>query len=363
METCHSYDPVMPRAPFRCLRLFIVGFVTFAICTGLTATAQADAGLYTEKQAIAGQRVYQRACALCHGSALEGSESAGALRGSAFLDRWRGKPVSLLHGLTRSSMPLDAPGSLADKDYVDLLAFMLSQNAYSPGQVALTAGSTANLPAPDADGPLEFGSTPADEKRIVEWLHHRGEPGSTNYSPLSLINARNVEQLEIAWRWRSDNFGPGIYANLQTSPIMADGVLYATAGARRVVVAIDAANGETLWMHRTDEGARGENAPRKGPGRGVAYWRDGNDARIFVITPGYQLLSLDAANGQRIPGFGQAGAVDLKAALDQDMDLVNARIGASSPPIIVGDVVITGSAFPAGGASNKVDASRQHQCL
>ncbi len=350
MGTCHSYDPASPRAPSRCPRFFVISLAVAVLGAGLLPSAQADTRLYTKEQAFAGQRVYQRACAACHGTALEGSESAGALRGAAFLDKWRGKPIALLHGLTRSSMPLDAPGSLSEKDYLDLLAFTLSQNAYSPGPSALVADSDTILSEPDADEPLEFAAAPADEKLFVEWLHHRGEPGASNYSPLSLINASNVKQLEIAWRWRSDNFGPGIYANLQTTPIMADGVLYATAGARRVVVAIDAASGETLWMHRTDEGARGENAPRKGPGRGVAYWRGGNDARIFVITPGYQLLSLDAANGQRVSGFGQAGAVDLKAALDQDMDLVNARIGASSPPVIVGDVVITGSAFPAGGA-------------
>ena len=131
---------------------------------------------------------------------------------------------------------------------------------------------------------------------------------------------------------------------------MANGVLYATAGVRRAAVAIDATTGETLWMYRIDEGKRGDNAPRKGPGRGVAYRRDGAQETIYMISPGYHLIALDAKTGKPVTSFGDDGIVDLKANIDQDIDLDNARIGASSPPIVVGDVVIVGSAFPAGGA-------------
>jgi quinoprotein glucose dehydrogenase len=201
-------------------------------------------------------------------------------------------------------------------------------------------------------------SPPRREAETVEWLHHRGSPGSSNYSPLVIINAENVSGLQVAWRWRSDNFGPGIHSNLQTTPIMADGVLYATVGSRRDVVAIDAVNGETLWMYRLNEGERGENAPRKGPGRGVAIWREDDDSRIFYITPGYQLVSLDARTGHPLPDFGQDGIVDLKTALDPDVDRTNARIGASSPPIIVGNVVIVGAAFPAGFAPPSMNMTK-----
>ena len=198
------------------------------------------------------------------------------------------------------------------------------------------------------------GSAFADQEiaagEIVEWLHHRGNLASQNYSAQDQINRGNVGEMQIAWRWRSDNFGPKIYANLQTTPLMAGGVLYATAGSRRAVVAIDAANGETLWMHRLDEGVRGANAPRKGPGRGVALWQGTAGDRIFYITPGYQLIALDAQSGRPLDSFGAQGVVDLKLNIDQQLDPDTAPIGATSPPLVVGNVVIVGSAFPAGRA-------------
>jgi quinoprotein glucose dehydrogenase len=66
-----------------------------------------------------------------------------------------------------------------------------------------------------------------------------------------------VKDLKVAWRWRTDNFGPRADSNLQATPLMVGGVLYTTAGSRRDVVAIDAVTGETLWMYRMDEGERG----------------------------------------------------------------------------------------------------------
>ena len=105
-----------------------------------------------------------------------------------------------------------------------------------------------------------------------EWRSYSGDLGSTKYSPLDQINRDNVQDLEIAWRWKTDNFGASPETYSRVTPIMVNGVLYATAGRRRATVAIDAVTGETLWMHRMDEGVRGDNAPRRSSGRGVAYW-------------------------------------------------------------------------------------------
>ena len=131
---------------------------------------------------------------------------------------------------------------------------------------------------------------------------------------------------------------------------MIDGVLYTTAGgARRTVVAIDAETGETLWMYRFDDDARAETAPRKNSGRGLAFWSDGaKDQRVLFITPGYFLIALDAKTGHAIPTFGEDGVVDLKKGLDAEVDSVAAVIGASSPPMIVGDVAVIGAALGMG---------------
>ena len=318
------------------------------------AQSGTDAGIYSLSQAAAGSRVYNQECALCHGAELEGSEGGPALAGQAFRYAWQNRSLADFYELTRQTMPVTKPAGLSESEYTNVVAFILNRNAYVTGPGGLSS-DTDELRAiafvePARSMPVSLAVDTTVEGKTVEWLHHRGDAGSMNYSALDLINRENVSELEIAWRWRSDNFGPISWPNLQTTPLMANGVLYATAGLRRAVVAIDAESGETLWMYRIDEGERGENAPRKGPGRGVAYRRDGDHETVFVISPGYHLIALDAKNGRPLDSFGDGGIVDLKANLDQDMDLEKARIGSSSPPIVVGDVVIVGSAFPFGGA-------------
>jgi quinoprotein glucose dehydrogenase len=322
--------------------------------TPLVVDAQSatDDGVYSLSQAAAGSTVYGRECALCHGAALEGAEGGPALAGQAFRDTWSDRSLEEFYELTRTTMPVTKPAGLSDNEYENLVAYILNRNAYAAGTSDLDAASLAAITfvEPELTTPLSLDDVVASGGMTVEWLHHRGTAGSLNYSELDLINEENVSNLEVAWRWRSDNFGPASWPNLETTPLMANGVLYATAGLRRAVVAIDATSGETLWMYRIDEGVRGDNAPRKGPGRGVAYRRDGDQETIFVISPGYHLIALDAKDGRPRESFGSGGIVDLKLNIDQDIDLEKARIGSSSPPIVVGDVVIVGSAFPAGGA-------------
>ena len=181
-----------------------------------------------------------------------------------------------------------------------------------------------------------------------EWRYYAGDAGSTRYSPIDLIGAQNVAELEVVWRWSARNFGPRPESYYRVTPLFVDGVLYATAGYRRSVVAIDGATGETLWMYRMDEGDRGGTAPRVNSGRGVAFWDDGPVKRVLLITPGYHLVSLDADTGRPDHGFGTRGIVDLKTGLGRPVDPVTDRIGSSSPPMIVGDVVVVGAAFPQG---------------
>ncbi|MXX55173.1 MAG: pyrroloquinoline quinone-dependent dehydrogenase [Gemmatimonadetes bacterium] len=182
-----------------------------------------------------------------------------------------------------------------------------------------------------------------------QWRYYGGDAGSTRYAPLDQINPDNVTDLEIAWRWQAANFGPQPEFNYRTTPLMVDGVLYATAGYRRTVVAIDAGTGETLWTYRLHEGDRA--APRRNSGRGVAWWESpGVAPRIFLVTPGFQLVALDAATGRPVPDFGDGGVVELRLGLGRELDLIDAPIGSSSPPIVVDDVIVVGSALPSGSA-------------
>jgi quinoprotein glucose dehydrogenase len=183
-----------------------------------------------------------------------------------------------------------------------------------------------------------------------EWSVYGGDAGHTRYAPLDQIDATNAGDLEIAWRWSGRNFGPNPRTSSQTTPLMVDGVLYATAGRTRNVVAIDPGSGETLWMWRPEEDERLIGAPRINPGRGVAYWTDGtDDARIYVVTPGYQLAALDTRTGRPIAAFGTDGIVDLmEEHRRRDGVPLIGTIGASSPAVVVGDVVIVGSALHIG---------------
>lgn len=186
-----------------------------------------------------------------------------------------------------------------------------------------------------------------------EWRAYAADEASTKYSPLDQITRDNVKNLEVAWTYKFDNFGSAAQtATTETTPIMVGGKLYFTAGQRRTVVAADAGTGETLWTWRPDEGARFDAAPRK-VHRGVAYWSSGQDERIVVVTPGFQLVSLDAKTGRPVQGFGQSGTVDLFKQLDNDSGLdPTGRIGNSSPPVISNDVIVVGPALTPGGRVN-----------
>ena len=190
--------------------------------------------------------------------------------------------------------------------------------------------------------------------KVGEWTTYGGDLGSTRYSALDQINKDNFNKLEVAWRFKTDFLGPRAEFNLQSTPLMVDGVVYSTAGTRRAVVALDAGTGEMLWMHSEHEGKRGESAPRQLSGRGLAYWTDGREARIVYVTPGYQMVALDAKTGARVAGFGRNGLVDLKQEDDQPVDLETGDIGLHATPIIAKDVIVVGAAhLPGGSPRNK----------
>ncbi len=199
---------------------------------------------------------------------------------------------------------------------------------------------------------LMAGSARAQQgARAGEWSTYGGDLGHTRYAPLEQITADNFDELEVAWRFKTDNLGPVPEFRFQSTPLMVDGVLYSTGGSRRAVMALDAATGELLWVYSVDEGQRGAAAPRQLSGRGLAYWPgDGNNgARVVYVTPGYRLVALDAATGRPVPVFGDAGMVDLKQGNDQAVDLVTGEVGLHATPIVAGDVVVVGAAHRTGG--------------
>ena len=146
-----------------------------------------------------------------------------------------------------------------------------------------------------------------------EWRYWGADAWSTRYSPLDQIHAGNFDSLQVAWQWSAAPFGADEY--YRTTPLYASGRLFTVATTRRIAAAIDPATGETLWMWRLDEGIRWQKAPRQYAGRGLAYWTDGREERVIVVTPGYHMASLDARTGIADPRFGSNGVVDLMDGL------------------------------------------------
>ena len=190
----------------------------------------------------------------------------------------------------------------------------------------------------------QYGQTKADG----EWHVNGGDVGSTRYSPLDQINAANVKNLQVVWRWKAQNMGPAPQAAWEVTPLMIGGKLYVTAGTSRTVVCMDAATGETLWLYNGDDTK--ERGAVRPVNRGLSYWSDGKgDERILFVTPGYQLVALNARNGAPISNFGSDAHVDLWKGLDR-AEVKKESIGATAPPIIIRDVAVVGASEKVGTA-------------
>src|SRR5580765_2063023 len=148
-----------------------------------------------------------------------------------------------------------------------------------------------------------------------DWPAYSGDKGATKYSSLDQISKDTTAKLAVAWRQSAipselkaaypDAQGPG---NWQNTPIMADGLLYMSSGVG-TVVALDPATGKVVWFDIPPH-EDGKPAPRGGSTRGVAYWKNGNDSRIFAMQ-GPNLIALNAKTGKRYADWGTSGTIDL----------------------------------------------------
>lgn len=188
----------------------------------------------------------------------------------------------------------------------------------------------------------------------VEWTHWGGDERSSRYSPLDQVNASNFGELEVAWRWKANNYGPEPDLIYRATPLYVNGKLYTVAGQRRTVVCIDPATGETLWMFREKDNPRWAASTRKNYGKGVAFAEVNGRPVIYLLTPGFYLWALDADTGQPMPDFGMNGVIDLHLGLG-DYPVHPERgvmdygdITSSSAPIVVNGVVVVGNSHDRG---------------
>ena len=213
-----------------------------------------------------------------------------------------------------------------------------------------------------------------------EWRYQSADAWGTRYSPVDQINAGNFGDLEVAWVWRADNFGPGVDPQMKSTPTYIDGILYTVAGQRRTVAAIDPATGETIWTYREPHTTRWERSMRQNYGKGVAYGDLDGRGVIYYTSPAFFLHALDAKTGRHIEGFGhpvpiegfpETGVVDMLPPLldgwgpwmaterDYNPDYGIPRemgyITTSSPPIVVDGVVVVGNSAEQGYNQTRIE--------
>jgi quinoprotein glucose dehydrogenase len=197
------------------------------------------------------------------------------------------------------------------------------------------------------------GALPETAKALSqgEWPAYAGTYAGSRYSPLTQIDRTNAKGLHIAWRWKSPDMaikeakpavGPSM-AN-ESTPLMVGGTLY-TSTSLSQVAAIDAATGETKWLYdpKIYENGLGLPANLGWLHRGVAYWRNGDDERIVILTAFAQMIAIDAKTGKPVPTFGNDGRIDLADGMRRPVD--RDYYTMTSPPVIVRGVIVVGSSI------------------
>ena len=270
-----------------------------------------------------GAELFSIHCSGCH-APIEIQTNWSELSEDVFLDK------------ISKTMPPDAAGSLGSNEYLEIKDYIFDLK-YSDSLMKLEEYPTTQ----------SFKEANKEMRSEISWKHFGGEMSAQRYSSIDQINNKNVNDLEIAWRWKSKDFGNFQEIRNVSMPIMRNGLVFIGVGSTRSIAAIDAENGETVWIWHPNEGDRFSSAARKDSGKGVAYFEDGNEKkRVIVITPGYQLVSLDADTGIADENFGINGIVDLTVGMrtssKQELD-----VGSTSPPLVIDDVIIVGSAHKA----------------
>ena len=183
-----------------------------------------------------------------------------------------------------------------------------SSDEAADGESSSGYGDGYSLPT---DIPTDIATGPKLGMHDGEWIAYGGDKGSTKYSSADQITKDNVKDLVVAWEWESpdgatakanpDNRGLVPFLN-EVTPIVVNGVMYASTSFSQVA-AINPVTGETIWVFDTESWRAGRPTNLGFVHRGVSYWADGDDERIFIGTGDMKLWSIDAKTGQPAEEF------------------------------------------------------------
>jgi alcohol dehydrogenase (cytochrome c) len=316
---------------------FLAGSAAFAVLAAayaLNAVAQGQ-GPFTQAQADAGHAVYATACAGCHRANLVGGGDAPAVGGAGFMSSFGNRSTKDLYTFIATSMPAGRPGSLSEKQYTDVTAYLLWANGGTPGATAFSKNTDAKIstiangqiraaaiaaaPAAGAnsDAVAGLGKEAAMEARAAresapppqgltvtglvknyidvtdetlksppdgDWLMYRRNYQGWSHSPLKQITPANAKQLTLKWAWNMNEGGAS-----QVTPIIHAGVMF-LSNTSNTVQALDARTGELIWENRIGPVSR----IAYGGTRSLAIYKD----KVYVATTAAKIYALDARSGK-----------------------------------------------------------------
>jgi PQQ-dependent dehydrogenase (methanol/ethanol family) len=298
------------------------GFTVFIVLVLGTTSVEAK-GDYTGSQASSGGSVYTQYCAQCHGVNLQG-ESGPPISGEALRLAYGAGTAAQLYDFISRQMPQDKPGSLKQQQYLDVTAYILERNGFPSGDTALNlqtleqvrmseqrmsavaAGSNTNeivrAPPPSRNvySKLPTGANVSVSDAMMlhatsdtgNWLLHGRTYDNQRYSPLGKITPANVKSLSLVGLIQT-----GMTASFETTPIVANGVMYITTPVvshKMLIMAVNAATGERLWDVTYNLGAFQVCCGPVNRGVAIGY---GN---VYVATLDDHLLALDARDGHTV---------------------------------------------------------------
>jgi alcohol dehydrogenase (cytochrome c) len=331
------------------------GALRFAVTAILVLSVGAQAksaGAYTSAQAASGATVYAQSCSQCHGPNLQGG-AGPPLSGQIFSQAYGAGTAAPLYDFISRQMPVNAPGSLSQQQYLDVTAFVLSRNGLLAGDTPLSMASLSqvSLAGMQSKGaaaqsntneivraapPIRhvYGALPAGANVNVtdsmmlnagadenDWLLHGRSYDNQRYSPLKQITADNIKSLSLVALVQT-----AMPASFETTPIVANGVMYITTPVvdhKMAIIALNAATGERLWDVTYNLGTFLICCGPVNRGVAIGY------GKVYVVTLDDHLLALDAADGHIV----------------WDTTIVNAQDGYSETlaPQIYDGMVIVGS--------------------
>ncbi len=178
-------------------------------------------------------------------------------------------------------------------------------------------------------------TSPSTTKLFTTWQYKGGDAGSRNYSALDQINTTNVTLLKPAWSYQCGGADPQGRSQIQCSPIIVDSILYATTPTLDLI-ALHGATGREIWRSRPP----GKNVMGLGVNRGVMYWTDGAQRRVFYSFVD-RIYAYDAMTGAPVLDFGEKGSINMRIGLEAWADSL--MITANTPGVIFKNLMIMGS--------------------